>query len=161
MRQSEAHQEVEHLNALLKGELAAINSYSKALEGVKDPKLRETLKDCQTSHQVRAEKLERIICEDGETPECNTGSWGSFANFVIDGAKAVGDKAILAAIEEGEDVGSNDYEWRLVSMHGPRRSFVKEELLPEQNATHKTISELANSNFNGAWPPTPEPEEEV
>ena len=89
-------------------------------------------------------------------PVCDAGPWGNFAKMVTSAAGSAGDKAIISALEEGEDIGSNTYEWKLRDMKGENRNLIRDELWPKQKATHKLISKLAKQALGGAWPPTPE-----
>lgn len=154
-------QAVEDLNALLKGELSAVETYSQALEKVENERIASVFSDCLASHKTRVEKLQNAITEYGGTPESETGIWGSWSKILAGGAAALGDKASIAALEEEEDQHSSDYEWRLVNMHGEHRNLVKEELLPEQQTVRSRLSALLNDANDGAWPPTPEPMKEI
>lgn len=157
---SELELEMDALNTLLKGELSAVESYSKALEKVGDSHSISILEQCLQSHASRVDKLRSAVLEDGGTPVESPGAWGSFTKFLTAAAGSVGgDKAMLTALEEGEDVGLNDYEWTLVRMKGPHRKMVKDELFPKQQATHKLLSKVLNSQLSGVWPPTPEMKE--
>lgn len=130
---------VEDLNFLLRGELSAVEAYTQALKTVENPEASKVLEECLESHATRSEKLRNAIAELGGTPTEDGGAWGGFVKFMTEGASSLGDKATLAALEEGEDIGSNDYEWRLIKMHGEHRKLVKEELGPEQERTHKKL----------------------
>ena len=148
--------EVETLNNLLKGELSAIESYSEALRKLDGGYVAEVLNQCHSSHIERAEKLRSAIAGSGGTPAESSGAWGSFAKLVTSAAGNVGEKAIINALEEGEDIGSNEYEWKILEMHGDNHRFVRDELWPKQQATHKLLSKLANAANGGVWPPHPE-----
>jgi hypothetical protein len=78
--------------------------------------------------------------------------WGSIAKLVTEAASTMGDSAIVAALEEGEDVGSNEYEWKIMNIHGPNRTLVREQLWPKQQATHKLLSKLVSENTAGVAP---------
>lgn len=156
------NESIEDLNALLRGELSAVESYVKAMDSVEmeqESFVANILKDCKISHELRVLKLQNAINELGGKPEQDTGPWGGLVKMAVGGAGAFGDKAVIAALEEGEDMGLNEYEWRLLRMHGDHRNLVKNELLPEQEATHKKMSKLVRSANSGVWPPTPESRE--
>lgn len=153
---------IEDLNALLKGELAAVESYLKAMdtfEAQQEPFVENVLRDCKVSHELRVLKLQNAINELGGHPEQDPGPWGGLVKLAVGGAGALGDKAVIAALEEGEDMGLNEYEWRLLRMHGEHRNLVKDELLPEQELTHKKMSKLVRAATSGVWPPTPDARE--
>lgn len=148
--------EIDTLNNLLKGELSAIESYGEALRKVDGDYVTNILNQAQNSHLERADKLREAIAKSGGTPAESSGAWGSFAKLVTSTAGNIGDKAIINALEEGEDIGSNEYEWKILEMHGDNHRFVRDELWPKQQATHKLLSKLANAANGGVWPPVPE-----
>lgn len=149
------------LDTLLQSELAAIAAYTKALEKIEDKHAEEVLTECRDSHLARSSTLRDAIITMGEKPTESAGPWGQIATLVTKGAGKLGDKAIISALEEGEDIGSDDYEWFLVNMHGNHRRLVKEYIVPEQQATHEKLAQLANETLGGVWPPTPDTEKEV
>ncbi len=148
--------EIDLLNVLLKGEISAVESYDAALFKVNESSVADILQQCRESHNFRAERLRSTISESGGEPICDAGPWGSFAKMVTSAAGGVGDKAIISALEEGEDIGSNTYEWKLRDMKGENRNLIRDELWPKQKATHKLISKLAQQALGGVWPPTPD-----
>ncbi len=147
--------EMENLNILLKGELSAVASYGVALEKVKEPHVKDLLIQAQESHAERVDRLRTAIVDSGGSPIETSGTWGSFAKLVTSTAAAMGDLAIVAALEEGEDLGSNEYEWKMLNIRGANHKLVRDELWPKQQATHKLISTLTSKKTDGSWPPTP------
>ncbi len=152
---------VEDLNALLKGELSAVETYSQALPRVESKIIASVLSDCLASHEKRVGALTNAIRGFGGTPESDSGVWGSWAKVLSGGASVFGDDATVVALEQEEDAQSSEYEWRLVRMHGDHRNLVKEELLPEQQRYRSMLSELLNAETEGKWPPTPVKDKEI
>ena len=152
---------VEDLNALLKGEISAVETYKQALPKVEDKEIAGVLSDCLASHKARVSKLTDAIRAYGGTPESDSGIWRSWAKVLSGGASVFGDDATVAALEQEEDAHSSDYEWRLVKMHGDHRNLVKDVLLPEQQRYRSMLSELLNAETNGKWPPTPVKDKEI
>lgn len=149
--------EINTLNNLLKGELSAVESYAEAVLKVEeDSYIQKIFRQAQSSHIERAEKLRNAITASGGTPAESSGLWGSFAKLVTNTASGIGEKAIVNALEEGEDIGSNEYEWKILEIHGDSHKFVRDELWPKQQATHKLLSRLAQAANGGVWPPAPE-----
>ncbi len=146
---------VEDLNALLKGELSAVETYSQALPKVENKEIARILSDCLASHKGRVGKLSSAIKNSGGTPVSDSGVWGSWAKALSGGASVFGDDATVAALEQEEDAQASDYEWCLVRMHGDHRNLVKDELLPEQQRYRSMISQLLSEETKGKWPPTP------
>lgn len=152
---------VEDLNALLKGELSAVETYNQALPKVENKEIASVLSDCLASHRARVGKLRDAIRQYGGTPESDSGIWGSWAKVLSGGASVFGDDATVAALEQEEDAHSSDYEWRLVNMHGEHRDLVKNELMPEQQRYRSMLSNLLNVEMDGKWPPTPVKDKEI
>lgn len=153
--------DLQHLNALLKGELTAVDSYLKAVRNVKDKRIADMLETNFASHRVRVYKLSTAISDSGHKPETEPGSWQSLAKMMMKGAAGLGDASILTALEEGEDALLSEYEWRLLSMKGDSRLLVKQDLMPEHQSTHQRVSSLASGSFGGFWPPVPETIREI
>lgn len=148
--------EMENLNTLLKGELSAVASYGVALDKVREPHVKEVLLQARDSHAERVDKLRTAIVDSGGAPIETSGTWGSFAKLVTSTAAAMGEVAIVAALEEGEDLGSNEYEWKMLNIRGANHRLVRDELWPKQQATHKLMSTLTARKADGSWPPTPQ-----
>jgi len=72
-------------------------------------------------------------------------TWGAFAKLVEAGAKAFGEKAAIAALEEGEDHGLRLYKGDLDKLDAASRVFVETEMLPAQEQTHRTLSALKHA----------------
>src|SRR5580700_2064111 len=96
------------LNTLLRGELAAVETYDQVLAKLTDPST-VALTENRDCHQKRTTALSQRILELGGTTASSSGLWGSLAKLVEGGATIFGKKAALAALEEGEDRGLIDY----------------------------------------------------
>ncbi len=137
-----SQQTVEKLNSFLRGEISAVETYRQALDAVKDPSARRQLLDCEQSHEARIQALRQRILGIGGTPSETGGAWAVFAKAVEGGAKLLGEKAAIQALEEGEDHGLNDYKQDRDALDADTRAFVDSELLPAQERTHGTLSSL-------------------
>lgn len=133
---------IDHLNSLLRGEISAVETYRQAIEKVKDAPALSTLQECHRSHVQRVEELRRHIVLLGGTPSTDSGPWGGFAKLVEGGAAAFGDKAAIAALEEGEDYGLKDYKDHLPDLDAESRALVERTFLPLQQQTHSALSAL-------------------
>lgn len=133
------------LNGFLRGEMSAVEAYRQALEKVGDASVRLQLQESARSHEDRAARLRNRIAQLGGKPSDTSGAWGSFARLVEGGAKVFGVKAVLAALEEGEDHGIRLYRDELDDLDPAERSFVMNDLLPEQQRTHDLMSGLKHS----------------
>ena len=139
---NQANQSVDKLNEFLRGELSAVETYRQALEKIDSGGTRVQLEQCRRSHEERVALLRRSITTFGGQPASTSGAWGSFAKLAEGGAKVFGEKAAIAALEEGEDHGIKDYRSDLDKLDVRVRSFVATRLLPEQENTHARISAL-------------------
>lgn len=135
--------ELKELNSLLKGELSALDTYAQAMKKVDEhPDLFSVLQNARMSHEMRSRKLAQKVLDLGGVPATSAGAWGAIAKLIEGGATLFGDKAAIAALEEGEDKGLKDYENALAKTTGPIASMIQNELLPEQRRSHDAISSL-------------------
>lgn len=131
---------IETLNALMRGELAAAETYRHATSrlGADAP---ADLATCLQSHDQRATLIAEHIVLAGGTPVSGSGLWGAFARLVEGSAALIGPRA-LCALQEGEDQGLTDYRAALDSVDSAGLKLVRGELLPEQIRTHGLMSSL-------------------
>lgn len=131
---------VDQLNALLSGELAAVETYKLALDNLEDrSKARTSLEACLQSHQQRVSLLKATIAQRGGTPASPPGAWPALVELT---ELMAGDKAALAALEEGEDHELADYRGAISGLDPNARQLVELQLLPKQIQSHHAISEL-------------------
>ncbi|MGE0399316.1 MAG: DUF2383 domain-containing protein [Kofleriaceae bacterium] len=134
---------VEQLNSFLRGETSAVETYQQAIDKLEAfSTSRDQLLVNLKSHQDRVMMLRDAIIQLGGTPAEGSGPWGAFAKVVEGGAKAFGEKAAVAALEEGEDHGLADYKRGLDDLDPESRTLVMSKLLPEQELTHKRLSNV-------------------
>jgi len=134
---------VEQLNSFLRGEMSAVETYQQAIEKLEAfSTSRDQLLVNLKSHQDRVMMLRDAVVALGGTPADGSGPWGAFAKVVEGGAKAFGEKAAVAALEEGEDHGLADYKRGLDDLDPQSRTLVMSKLLPEQELTHKRLSNV-------------------
>ena len=142
----EVKTDIDHLNSFLRGEISAVETYGQAIEKLEDqPAVASTLANCRASHEKRVAVLREEIRRRGGEPAEGSGAWGSFAKLVEGGAKVFGAKSAIAALEEGEDHGRDDYKRELDELSPDVRRLVESELLPEQLRTHDALSALKHS----------------
>ena len=134
---------IEKLNSFLRGEISAVETYQMALDKLDAiSAARDELLVNLKSHQDRVMMLRDAIVQCGGTPADSSGPWGTFAKVVEGGAKAFGEKAAVAALEEGEDHGLKDYKSDMSDLDFEARELVRGKLLPEQKQTHDRLSAL-------------------
>jgi uncharacterized protein (TIGR02284 family) len=139
---------VDQLNSFLRGELSAVETYRMALDKLDATNpMRFEIQANMQSHQERVTALREAIIQLGGTPSDSSGPWGAFAKAVEGTAKVFGDKAALAALEEGEDHGLKDYKRELddEDLDMSSKALLTSRLLPAQQATHDRMSALKHT----------------
>ncbi len=132
---------IKALGSLLRGELAAVETYGLAIDhfGTDAP---PELAQCRDSHAQRVTLLRDRICQMGGIPDAHSGTWGRFVHIVERGAQLIGRKSALAALEEGEAIGLAAYTDRLDDFDDESRAMVELKLLPDQQATRDILRNL-------------------
>jgi len=136
---------VEQLNSFLRGELSAVETYRIALDKLDaGSPARAEIEACMASHHERVTALREAIIQLGGKPSEGSGPWGVFAKAVEGTATVFGDKAAIAALEEGEDHGLRDYKDELdePDLDVQSSTLLTSRLLPAQQATHDRMSAL-------------------
>lgn len=105
--------QVDDLNACLRGELSAIETYRQALEKHrqeygKEPAFQKLADMCK-DHEEAATRIRALVQQHGGTPSTDSGAWGTWSKTVMGAAKLFGDKAALKALKEGEESGLKQY----------------------------------------------------
>jgi hypothetical protein len=140
---------VDKLNAFLRGEISAVETYKMALEKVEPSSgARGTLEMNRRSHEERVGILRNEIQTLGGDPATSSGAWGGWAKLIEGGARILGDKATIAALEEGEDHGLKEYRLDDKDLDPALRQLVVSKLLPKQQETHGRMSSL-KKQFQG------------
>jgi hypothetical protein len=134
--------QIDQLNSFLRGELSAVETYRLALRAMSSFQGEAQLVECMRSHEERVRILREQIQRLGGVADKTSGAWGTFASLIEDGAAALGQKAAVAALEEGEDHGLKDYRTDLPKLAPEIRTIVERSVLPAQVETHRTLSTL-------------------
>lgn len=133
------------LNSLLRGELAAAETYEQALENFDGEVGASELRRIHSEHLDAAKLLRGHILEHGGVPEESSGAWGAFASAVEGTAKLFGNTAALKALKEGEQSGISSYEDVLQhdeSLPLDCKSLVSGKLLPKCRAHVPVLDRL-------------------
>jgi hypothetical protein len=119
-------------NRLLRGELAATETYQQALAKVGNDRGAEEVSQIHHDHRDAANTLRQHVHEHGGKPDQGSGGWGAFAMSVEGTAKLFGNAAALKALKEGEEHGVKDYEAALGERDLPEdcKSLIRSTLLP-------------------------------
>lgn len=136
----------EVIRELLRGELAAVETYEKALEqGFAEP-IGATVRALHSDH-VKAVYLlrERLeIYTDQEVT--SSGAWGTFATTVEKAANLLGPGPALRVLQEGEQHGIRRYEEALEqpAVDAKTQLLIREQLLPQCRDHAETLTRLRN-----------------
>jgi demethoxyubiquinone hydroxylase (CLK1/Coq7/Cat5 family) len=124
---------IEILNGLLRGELAAVESYRGALldEELRRQASAVVLKQIANEHRKFAKEFSLLIREDGGTPT-HSGPWGVYAKAVTATAHLMGKIMLLNALKEGEELGLKFYEQTVEhrAMDKKARAFLRLHVIP-------------------------------
>ena len=120
------------LNALIRDELAAAETYRQAGERVHGPAIAE-LQRLEAEHRQAAAALQATAAERGQAPATSSGAWGVWSRLVERAASLVGEETALRALIEGEFHGVEDYEQALRDRELPAevRALIQTDLLPQ------------------------------
>jgi hypothetical protein len=136
------------LNTLLRGELAAVETYDQVLAKITDPST-IALQENRDCHQKRTTVLSERILELGGKTDSSSGVWGSLAKLVEGGAQIFGKQAALAALQEGENRGLIDYRDANGRVDPTTQTLLDTKLLPAQKRTHQLIGTLTKAAASG------------
>jgi uncharacterized protein (TIGR02284 family) len=132
------------LNSLLRGELAATETYQQALAKVGNDTGAAELRRLHDEHRDAANTLRQHIREHGGTPGHGSGAWGAFAKSVEGTAKIFGQTAAMKALKEGEEQGISDYEKALKdeNLAADCKTLISSQLLPQTRAHIPVLDRL-------------------
>jgi uncharacterized protein (TIGR02284 family) len=121
------------LNSLLRGELAATETYQQAMEKAGNEGWAEELRRIRDDHRTAANTLRQHVHGHGGKPDQGSGAWGAWAKAVEGTAKVFGNAAALKALKEGEEHGVKSYEDALNNPDLPAdcKTLIRSTLLPQ------------------------------
>lgn len=132
---------LEILNILMRGELAAAETYRDAITRLAG-NAPDDLDTCMRSHDQRATRLATHITLAGGTPVSGSGLWGTVSQVVEAGAALIGPQVLFAALEQGEHQILTDYRTALDRIDAAGVTLIRDFLLPEQIRTHGLMFSL-------------------
>jgi hypothetical protein len=136
---------VDLLADFCKEELAAAQTYERALTLEPLRPHVDVLRRCYASHSNRAAELGRRIEELGGEAPRSPGLWGSLVPTLATAAAAVSENLAIALLEEAEDHGVRRYSEEFEKLDPGSREFLSERIVPAQGSTHEAISNLKRS----------------
>jgi uncharacterized protein (TIGR02284 family) len=135
------------LNCLLRGELAATETYQQAMEKAGDAGPAAELRQIRDEHRTAANTIRQHIHELGGKPDQDSGIWGAWAKAVEGTAKLFGNTAAMKALKEGEEHGLKEYEKVLqdASVPGACKTAIQTTFLPQTRAHISTLDRLMSA----------------
>ena len=125
-----------------KEELAAAETYKRAMSLNSLRKDADVLSRCYASHQQRASELRQRISDLGGKAPTAPGAWGSLIPTLTSAAAAVSESLAVSMLEESEDRGVKRYREHAGELDPVNRAFVNERIVPAQFVTHAAMKEL-------------------
>ncbi len=140
---------LERLNALLRGEISAAETYRNVLAKTATsdhPENHKLLRDLQADHGRACQKIRERVVELGGTPADSSGVWGVWAQ-VVQGTLSLfgGDRGGLRALLEGEDHGLKDYQSALNEVDPTSAQLIQNMLIPGQQGHIEILDNLLAS----------------
>ena len=138
---------ITHLNSLLRGELAATETYQQAMDRFGAEPGGSELRRLHADHRESANTLRNHIHSFGGKPDQGSGAWGTFAKTVEGAAKLFGNTAALKALKEGEEHGIKSYEDALADENLPTqcKTLIRSTMLPQSRSHVQTLDRLMSA----------------
>jgi hypothetical protein len=132
------------LNSLLRGELAATETYQQALNVLGHAPGALDLRRIHNEHRDAANTLRRQIRQAGGEPDRSSGAWGTWAALVEGTALALGPHTAAQTLKQGEEHGVGDYERALQNEHLPPecKTLIHDQLLPHTREHVATLERI-------------------
>lgn len=129
------------LSSLLKGELSAVETYTKSLHQLRDSDIRLELTELRLAHARRARQLRRRLRQLGAraTTDAEAFEFPSVDNSLLT------DQTLLTLLWDGEQRASAAYQGALRSLDSSSSDLFVEEVLPEQEVTHSVVFTLRSA----------------
>jgi hypothetical protein len=136
------------LNSLLRGELAAVETYEQALLQVAKEPSGPDLQRISGEHRQAAEVLRRHIVERGGKPATDSGAWGTVVRTVEGAAKLLGTGTALQVLKGGEEHGVSSYQSALQdqNMDEECKQLIRATLLPQTQAHLPVLDRFLNGH---------------
>jgi rubrerythrin len=134
-------------NALLRGEISAIETYDQAIEKISDSPGVEILEDIQSDHEQSVAELREYLVDHASEVSEGSGWWGSFVQALEGAAKVLGTQPALKLLREGEEHGVREYEKALAhpEISAAARVLIQQKLLPPLLEHIEQLEELEDN----------------
>ena len=142
---------VRRLNALLRAEISAAETYRMAMEKLDDPGNTqrfciEALQRIQEDHRRAAQTIRGRIRQLGGEPVDSSGAWGAWARFAMSAAKVFGAAAVLRSLKEGEESGLTEFRDGMPSVDDTSESLLQNELVPTLERHIRSLDQMIDGS---------------
>lgn len=136
------------IDSLLRGEIAAAETYKIVLEKLEDGRETTVLRSIQEDHGDAIRFLYGQLTGRGTEPSAHSGPFGAFARGVEGAAAKLGDKAALMVLREGEVRGLRSYEnaLREAVLPGEAQLRVSDTFVPRQRRHIEELTRLIDAS---------------
>jgi Domain of unknown function (DUF2383) len=124
--------DVDVLNALLRGEVAAGETYDQVIGKFDGQPQAIDLKRIRDEHAETAAALRERVQHFGGDPSEGSGIWGKLTQAITGTAKVLGPTTALGTLKQGEEYGIGQYETALTNpdIDTDDRDLIRYRLLP-------------------------------
>lgn len=132
------------LNTLLRGELAATETYQEAMTVLDNSPGAMDLRRLHDEHREAANTLRLQIREAGGEPDHSAGPWGAWVDIIDETARTLGPRTAALALKQGEELGVIDYEGALQNEHLSTecKALIHDRLLPHAREHLATLDRI-------------------
>lgn len=125
---------MKQVDELIRGEIAAVQSFDTVLKKLTDQSERESLNKIRADHAKAVDKLKSFADTSLDANIDKAGPWGAFTTAFAGGASFFGNKAAIQALKVGEEHGLNEYKEALEddTVSSEIKNVIRSELLPQQ-----------------------------
>jgi len=133
--------DIDALNALLRGEVAAVETYDQVIAKFTGQPQAVELQRIRDEHTEAAAVLRERVRHFGGDPSEGSGVWGKLTAAITGTAKIFGPAAALGTLKQGEEYGIGQYENALTDpeIDAEDKDLIRYRLLPR---CHNHVSDL-------------------
>jgi hypothetical protein len=128
--------DVDTLNALLRGEVAAVETYDQVIAKFAGQPQAVELQRIRDEHTESAAVLRERVRHFGGDPAEGSGIWGKVTAAITGTAKILGPATALGTLKQGEEYGIGQYENALCDpeIDTEDKDLIRHRLLPRSNS---------------------------
>jgi len=136
--------DIDVLNALLRGEVAAAGTYDQVIAKFELQPQAVELQRIRDDHIEAAAVLRERVRHFGGDPSEGPGVWGKLTAAITGTAKIFGPAAALATLKQGEEYGIGQYENALTDpeVDSEDKDLIRHRLLPRCNSHVAALDQM-------------------